>query len=487
MASWGSKFGEAFSLERNFDFVQDFHEKANSILRTPLWSGGIPVGETGGGLSPPPPGKTLGPGQGTAAPGVGDGQESAGQGAGVFCPTPAGGAPGVDMVRRGVFANPVDKKIFSPENTDNFDGTASSNLAEDLNMITETGSAGHTNRICGNVGSCSPRLNMVNRGSFNSVGEEFSKSANLNSSESVEISNSQSQTGSDTCSEISNADFSGGNPENVFGVNMITASPQESQGGDENQLVQWTGSPPQYQSDSEIDSDRGSGLSQFEETEQLLVAAGWIPPRFQIFGPNQFPNFGAEIPQIEGVTPILLLEDRGTASHSEKTVDGQTFFSEATRMHSESKFSGVQSANLGCGASSSGVINLAASKTQVEEDEEMEPQPPDLGVQVGGADISDWDAWDNWAQGVDCQLAELNRSLTHWESIIPPQVVVENRLENFERELGEKNSRAQAELLHFIQENVERRNAEICSQFEEQKQKSQQAIQQAVSQFISQC
>eukprot|EP00667_Euglena_gracilis_P008983 EG_transcript_9131 len=64
---------------------------------------------------------------------------------------------------------------------------------------------------------------------------------------------------------------------------------------------------------------------------------------------------------------------------------------------------------------------------------------------------------------------------------------MENRLENFERELGEKNSRAQAELLQFIQQNVERRNAEICSQFEQQKQKTQEEIQQSVSHFISQC
>jgi hypothetical protein len=57
---------------------------------------------------------------------------------------------------------------------------------------------------------------------------------------------------------------------------------------------------------------------------------------------------------------------------------------------------------------------------------------------------------------VDGYLQELSRSITNWESIIPPQVVIENRLENFEKNLAEKSARAQAELLQFIHENLEK-------------------------------
>jgi hypothetical protein len=134
------------------------------------------------------------------------------------------------------------------------------------------------------------------------------------------------------------------------------------------------------------------------------------------------------------------------------------------------------------------------------EDVEMEPESCGMNSQIpnfesvesdfqmeAGDAFYDSDMWDQWAHGVDCHLQELSRCITNWESLIPPQIVIENRLETFEKQLAEKNAQAQAELLQFIHENLAKRNTEMCNQFEHQKQKSQEAIQQSVSQFIMQC
>eukprot|EP00667_Euglena_gracilis_P020717 EG_transcript_22513 len=113
----------------------------------------------------------------------------------------------------------------------------------------------------------------------------------------------------------------------------MTAQVENSQPEGQNQLVQWAEFPPSYQSDCETEGEGVQNPDRLREMEDFLIAAGWVPPRNQNleqnlpefsanfgflmqtpqlhsqFG-NQCPDFGTQIPQIEGGEPVLLLEDR---------------------------------------------------------------------------------------------------------------------------------------------------------------------------------
>eukprot|EP00667_Euglena_gracilis_P005037 EG_transcript_5069 len=453
----------------------------------------------------------------------------------------------LNMTSREFFASPVDKTFFSPENTDEFAGTASRNLAEKFDTVTEFSESKkfaesvnvESQNFSGqppDFSESSPRnQNVRTAESVESVGwlgdwnhsgfsagsanqSSISKQSQFNSIPSSQSFNAQLQVASDDNSDFS-SEKSGVSPVNSVPVRMITAQGENSQPEGENQLVQWAESPPSYQSDCETEGEGAQNPDRLREMEDFLIAAGWVPPRNQgleqnlpdfsanfsflvqtpqldsQFG-NKCPEFGTHLPQIEGGEPVLLLEDRFSVNRGLTASEGMLISTQPAPENLTSAVLMTESSNLAVGGPAR-LLNQAGSNMEIRGDEEMEPelpvfqppvfgpQPPESNCQMMGGD--DFDSWDQWAYGVDCYLQELSRSITNWESIIPPQVVIENRLENFQKNLAEKNAKAQAELLQFIHENLEKRTAEMCSQFEHEKQKSQEQIQQSVSQFILRC
>ena len=226
----------------------------------------------------------------------------------------------------------------------------------------------------------------------------------FNSESSQHPQTSQSQ--SPVCFQSQSSEFSseksGDSPVNLIPVRMITARGEDSQPEGENQLVQWAEFPPPYQSDCETEGE-GEDHSQLRQMEDLLIAAGWVPPRNQDFGqslPNfsanfelqipqlhsQFgnlcPEFGTQIPQIEGSDPVLLLEDRFSANHRLTASEGMLISVQPAPENLTAAVLTAESSNQGGPAQ---LLNLAGSSMEIG-DEEMEPevpvfQPPVFGPQ----------------------------------------------------------------------------------------------------------